>query len=309
MQAWIRAISFITLSILSTAAYTAEYDMPPIGDDIIGKNYTIKVEAGDSLTTIRQEHGISYDELLVANPDINFYKLKVGQTIFIPKQFVLPKFRKGIVINIPELRLYYFSPDGETVYTYPVGLGRPNWRTPLISAKVIRKKEDPIWNVPKSIREYVYNKSGKLLPEAIYPGPKNPLGKYALYLSKPGYMIHGTNAPTSVGTFISSGCMRLLRGPIETLYEEVPIGTPVHVIHYPNKVGWRGNKLYLESHRPIKSYTSHPSSELVEPNAEAAIYEAVHLRPAKVDWDIVAKNIKQELGVPELIGYRSDIPR
>jgi L,D-transpeptidase ErfK/SrfK len=284
----------------------SEYSMPPMGDDIIGQNYIITVGSGDSLTKIRQQHDISYEELLEANPQIDFYKLRVGQKVIIPKQFILPKFRHGIVINIPELRLYYFTPDGEYVYTYPVGLGRKDWRTPLTSATVVNKEADPIWKVPKSIRDYVFNKTGELLPDEVYPGPKNPLGKYALYLSTPGYLIHGTNAPTSVGTFISSGCMRLMREPIETLYEKVQIGTPVHVIHYPYKAGWRGNKLYLESHRPVDSYTYKPESELNELDVRPAIYEAIHLRPAKINWSLVSKNVREHFGIPEPIGYRFD---
>ncbi|MBU0744612.1 MAG: L,D-transpeptidase family protein [Gammaproteobacteria bacterium] len=308
MNAWIRSISFIIFGfLLITPCLAAEYDMPPIGEDLVGQNYTITVKRGESLTTIRGRHGVSYDELLEANPQINFYKLRVGQEVIIPKQFILPKFRKGIVINIPELRLYFFTPDGRHVYTFPVGLGRKDWRTPLTSAVVTSKTEDPVWRVPNDIRDYVYNKTGEILPEAVYPGPKNPLGKYALYLSKPGYLIHGTNSPTSVGTFISSGCMRLLREPIELLYEEVQVGTPVHIIHYPNKAGWKGNNLYLESHVPIDSYMDMPQSELNELSAQSAIHEAIHLRPAKINWNAVSKNVRQHLGIPEPIGYKFDV--
>lgn len=292
---------------LSTIAVATEYYMPPHGDDIVGRNYTITVRGGDSLTTIREDNEISYEELLAANPHINFYKLKAGQKIIIPKQHILPKFRTGIVINIPELRLYYFTPDGSRVYTFPVGLGRENWRTPITSATVVNKTQDPTWRVPKSIREYVLNKTGKLLPDEVPPGPDNPLGKYALYLSKNGYLIHGTNSPTSVGTFISSGCMRLLREPIELLYQEVQVGTPVHIIHYPSTAGWQGNKLYLESHKPIQSYTRLPFSSLNSTSAESAIYEAIHLRPAHINWTAVQKNIKERRGIPEQIGYRFGI--
>jgi len=292
--------------LVASKVFADEYPMPPEGDDIIGYNYIKVVEHGDSLTKIRQKHEVSYSELLKANPNINFYKLRVGQKVIIPKQFILPKFRKGIVINIPELRLYYFSPDGTHIHTYPIGLGRENWRTPIASTKVVNKTEDPIWRVPDDIREYVYEKTGEILPDEVYPGPKNPLGKYALYLDKQGYLIHGTNTPSSVGTFISSGCMRLLREPIETLYQEVPIGTPVHIIHYPYKAGWRGNKLYLESHEPISDYLYQSNPQLNEIDAESAIYDAIHLRPAQINWNLVSKNIREHLGIPEPIGYKLD---
>ncbi|MDR1057747.1 MAG: L,D-transpeptidase family protein [Coxiellaceae bacterium] len=301
-----RIINIVLSLLLSGISLAGEYSVPGSGDDLIGQNYTITIAPRDNLTKIRQQHDVSYDELLEANPQIDFYKLKVGQKVIIPKQFILPKFRKGIVINIPELRLYYFAPDGKHIHTYPVGLGREGWRTPLAATKVVNKTEDPVWRVPNSIRQYVYEKTGEVLPDEVHPGPKNPLGKYALYLNKQGYLIHGTNVPTSVGTFISSGCMRLLREPIETLYEEVPIGTPVHIIHYPYKAGWHNNKLYLESHQPINSYAAQPVSQLNKLNVESVIHDAVHLRPTRISWNTVSKNVNKHLGIPEQIGYVLD---
>lgn len=294
----------IVLCSFSLAVFAGEYYMPPPGNDIIGQNYVITVHRGESLTTIRKEHGVSYDELLEANPNINFYRLRVGQKVIIPKQFILPKYRRGIVINTAELRIYYFTPDGRYVYTFPAGLGRVNWRTPLAFATVVRKAEYPSWHVPNDIRNYVFQKTGELLPEVVPPGPKNPLGNRALYLSKSGYMIHGTNAPNSVGTFISSGCIRLMREPIELLYQEAQVGTPVHIIHQPNKAGWDGDKLYLESHPPIKGYAEQPESDLNETSIKSAIYEALHLRPAYIDWNAVSRITSNQNGIPQQIGTR-----
>ncbi len=293
----------IIVLLWSLLAYAGEYYMPAPGDDVVGRNYTIIVKSGDSLTSIRQDHGVSYDELLEANPKINFYRLRVGQEIIVPKQFILPKIRHGVVINIPELRLYYFTPDGDYVYTFPVGLGRPNWRTPVMVTKIVNKKEDPVWVVPDSIRDYVYNKTGEILPDRVEPGPKNPLGKYALYLADGGYRIHGTNAPTSVGTFISSGCIRMLSQPIETLYQKISVGTPVYIIHHPYKAGWLNGKLYLESHKSISSYPDKPNTDLDDSDVEQVIYDAIHLRPARINWSFVQKNVKEKLGIPEVIGY------
>lgn len=304
MKNIVHSIACCILGAFALATIAAEYDMPPIGDDLIGESYTITVEEGESLTTIRKKHGISYNELLAANPTIDFYKLRVGQKVFIPKTFILPKFRHGIVINTAELRLYYFTPDGKQVYTFPIGLGRPGWRTPLTAATIVRKAEHPPWYVPDDIRAYVLKKTGRLLPEVVKPGPKNPLGNYALYLSKSGYLIHGTNAPRSVGTFISSGCARLLRKPIEFLYQEVEVGTPVHIIYYPNKAGWRKNELYLESHTPIDSYAKKPESPLNEVNVQTAIYEAIYHRPAHVDWQKVKRITKEHFGFPQVIGKK-----
>lgn len=304
MKKKIHLVAYCILGFSSLATIAAEYNMPPSGDDIIGQSYTITVKEGDSLTTIREKNGISYDELLVANPNIDFYKLRVDQKVFIPKEFILPKYRRGIVINTAELRLYYFTPDGKHVYTFPVGIGRSGWRTPLTSATIVRKAEHPPWHVPDDIRDYVLKKTGRLLPKVVQPGPKNPLGNYALYLSKSGYLIHGTNAPSSVGTSISSGCVRLLRKPIELLYQEIEVGTPVHIIYYPHKVGWRGDNLYLESHAPIDSYAEKPESPLNEVNVHTVIYEAINHRPAYIDWQAIKRVTKNHFGIPQLIGEK-----
>lgn len=292
----------LVVLLLSWNVLAARYSMPDYGNDIVGKDYTITVGRGDSLTTIREDNDISYEELLESNPKINFYKLRVGQRLIIPKQFILPKFRTGIVINIAELRLYYFTPDGRDVYTFPVGLGRTGWRTPLISAKVIKKEEDPIWNVPDDIRNYIFQKTGKLIEKIIYPGPDNPLGKYALRLSVSGYLIHGTNAPTSVGTFISSGCMRLNADAIELLYNKVPVGTSVRTIHQPNKVGWYNNRLYLESQDQVNSYARQPESELNEIHVRDEIDNATRLRKASINWDAVSYITKESTGIVQQIG-------
>lgn len=300
-------ILFITLVIFSSSIFAEEYLMPSPGNDIIGQSHFITVRRGESLTTIRKDNGVSYDELIEANPNINFYKLRVGQKVIIPKQFILPKYRHGIVINTAELRIYYFTPDGKYVYTFPAGLGRKNWRTPLAAATVVRKTKYPVWHAPDDIRNYILEKTGELIPKDIPPGPKNPLGKYALYLSKAGYMIHGTNAPTSVGTFISSGCIRLLQEPIEMLYQEVQIGTPVHIIHQPNKAGWYNDKLYLESHHHVDSYEEQPASPLNEIDVRSAIYDAIHLRPAYIDWNSVSRITRDQIGLPQQIGSRFDL--
>jgi L,D-transpeptidase ErfK/SrfK len=297
-------IFLILLGCFSLSVLATEYEIPPPGNDIVGQNYAITVHRGDSLTTIREQNDVSYSELVEANPNINFYRLMVGEKVIIPKQFILPKYRRGIVINTAELRIYYFDPDGSHVHTFPIGLGRIDWRTPLAETAVVDKKENPTWHVPKDIHDYVLEKTGEELPDEIPPGPDNPLGNYALYLSKSGYMIHGTNAPNTVGIFASSGCMRLLREPIELLYQEARVGTPVHIIHHPCKAGWRGNKLYMESHAPVDSYEEQPESILNETNTRAVIYEATHLHPAYIDWDAVSQIIKTHTGIPQLIGTR-----
>jgi L,D-transpeptidase ErfK/SrfK len=241
-------------------------------------------------------------EMRQANPRIGFGRISPETTIIVPTQNILPpkKYRSGIVINIAELRLYYFSKDGEPLMSFPIALGRTGWSTPIGHTYVVRKQENPPWNVPKSIREYTYKKTGKKLPAVVPSGPDNPLGYYAIYLGLPGYLIHGNNNPASIGRLVSSGCIRLHNKDIAELYQQVGKRTLVHIIYYPNKAGWAGNYLYLESHYPIthekRLYAKHALS------AQQVIQQATRERPAKVDWNQVKQVVKQRLGVPIIIG-------
>jgi len=296
----IRAVVILFMWLFFPAAQGAIYSIPSNGNDLVGKLSMAQVESGDTVNTIRQRYEISYNVLIDANPQINFRKFSVGQEILIPSEYVLPRYRNGIVINTAELRLYYFTRDGHHVLTYPVAVGRQNWRTPSIITKIVDKKPNPTWYVPESIRGYMLEKTGRLLPDFIPPGPDNPLGKYALYLAKHGYLIHGTNQPDSVGTYASSGCIRMASDAIETLFNAVPIGTPVYLINHANKAGWKGDILYLESHEPI-SHREKPS-ELNTFSPKDAIIEAASKHPAEVDWNIIRKVADQHTGIPTPIG-------
>lgn len=276
------------------------YPMPKNGDDIVGENYTIQVQPNDSVTTIRQRYQVSYHELLEANPNVDFYHLIIGQDILIPTKHILPVFRQGIVINTAELRLYYFSPDGKYVYTCPVGLGRMNWRTPTSITKVTHKQEKPTWYVPKSIKQYALEKYNRELPAFIPPGPDNPLGNYAIYLAKQGYLLHGTNEPDTVGTFSSSGCMRFLPDDIETLYQKVAVGTPVYIIHHAIKAGWLDGTLYLEAHTPIQN--NEQVSILNHVDINTAINNATENRTAHINMQLLGTIVKDKIGVPTPIG-------
>lgn len=291
---------FLVGFIYSNSVVAAVYPMPTSGEDVVGSIFTAQVQPKDSVTSIRMRYELSLDSFMAANRHIKPNKLRVSDVVIIPAQFVLPLYRKGIVLNMPELRLYYFSPDGKFVYTFPVAMGRPDWRTPTVATKVIKKEEDPIWMVPKSIQAYMLEAHNIDLPDIVMPGPKNPLGKYALYLGKRGYLIHGTNEPPSVGTFASSGCMRLSSEAIEMLYQEVPVETQVHIIHHPIKSGWLDNKLYLEVHNPIE--LDEKESTLNSITVEAAISKALAVKSAIINWDLVHDIVKEHDGIPHIVG-------
>lgn len=282
----------------------------PNDTDIVGELIQVPAQEGDTLLKIAQRFNIGRYEMLQANPGIRPTRLKIGQLITVPQLFILPprEYRRGIVINIPELRLYYFSPDGKQVSTFPVALGRAGWRTPTTTTSILKKKEKPNWNVPTSIKNYTYNKTGRWLPDVILPGPNNPLGEYAMYLGRRGYLIHGTNAPSSIGTLASSGCIRMYNADIEELFSEVSPGDPVTIINHAykagwHKTGWLTSTLYLEAHPSVSHNES--ITELNDTTAEKVIMQATFYQNASIDWAKVEKIAQKKTGIPQPIGPAS----
>lgn len=211
-----------------TNTFAAFYQIPQAGN-IIGAPTVATVKSGDNLHKIAQRYDIGYGEIIAANQDINPDKLSVGQQINIPSQFVLPQYQPNeIVINVAQRRLFYFMGNNQ-VFTAPIAVGRTGWETPNATAFIERKVTEPYWKVPKEI---IADKAsqGIEVPEIIPPGPDNPLGQYAMTLSLPSYLIHGTNDPTTIGKRISAGCIRMYPEDIAVLFDLVPVGTKVRIV-------------------------------------------------------------------------------
>jgi L,D-transpeptidase ErfK/SrfK len=210
-----------------------------------------------TLLDIAREQGIGQEEILNANPGVDRWLPTVGSDVIIPGQRLLPEAtRRGIVINLPEYRLYYFPEptrkgDRREVITFPISVGRMDWKTPLGLTRISAKQKNPSWTPPSSIRaEHAFD--GEELPRVVPAGPDNPLGAYALRLAIAGYLIHGTDKEFGVGMRVTHGCMRLLPEHIETLFRLVPVGTPVRLMNQPIKLGWGPDGLYLEAHPPLE---------------------------------------------------------
>jgi len=263
--------------------------------EIVGKVFKIQIEPGDRFREIARRYQVGYQELVYANPHVNPNKIKAWSHLTIPQSFILPDApRTGIVINLPEMRLYYYPPNTDTVMTYPIAVGRENWRTPIAKTRIIDKKADPAWHVPKSIKAHMLKK-GVVLPDVVPAGPDNPLGRYALRLALPGYLIHGTNDPYSVGKRSSSGCIRMYPEDIEELFSAISVNTPVHIINQPVKSGWQEDTLYLESHQPFPDQIPQASMEL--PTILADDVEPwVHIQ-----WDKAQMIKSQYTGIPQPI--------
>lgn len=253
MRRWI--VSLFAL-VLASTTFAAVYDLPANGDSVIGANQDVGVKAGDTASTFARRNDIGYYQLLEANPTLD--PLHVGQVshLLVPNQVILPDApREGIVINLAELRLYYYPQGTNKVVTYPVGIGRigsgNQWQTPTGDLTIIEKQKDPEWRVPDSVKADLA-KRGKPLPDVVPAGPDNPLGDYMMRLSNITYLIHGTNKPYVVGRRTSAGCVDMYPEDIEQLFNAVPLGTKVTIVNQPFKAGWLNGQLYFEAHRPLR---------------------------------------------------------
>ena len=210
--------------------------------DTIGEmhEYYIWRDNEDLLEVARADE-LGLIELMVANPGVDPWVPGRNTHLLLPTMHILPEGpRKGIVINTAELRLYYYDAE-DGYFSFPLGVGRDGYLTPLGATKIVRKKERPSWYLtPSEIRDHPE------LPRVIPPGEDNPLGEYALYLGWPTYLIHGTNTPWGIGRRTSRGCIRMYPEDIEWLFRAAPIGTPVTVVDQPVKLGWKDGELYVE---------------------------------------------------------------
>lgn len=212
----------------------------PDNGDIVGEYYTITVEdQEETLIDIARRHNIGFEEIRLANPDVSLWVPGKGTEVVIPTRYILPPApREGVVINLSELRLYYYPADNPgIVETYPVSVGRDGFATPVGITRTTIKVKDPAWAPPASMRREAAAR-GEPAPAIVPPGPDNPLGRHAILLDMPSYLIHGTNRPDGVGMRASRGCIRMYPEDIESLYERLPSGTKVNLMDAPFKAGW-----------------------------------------------------------------------
>lgn len=251
-------ISSCVLYLLSIAqlAHSATFILPPPDVDLVGEIRVVRAEQEDTLIDIARRYSLGYEEIVKANPGVNRWVPGKGTPVVLPTRYILPDTpREGIVLNVSEMRLYYY-PKPEpgkkpVVITFPVSIGRMDWKTPLGETKIVRKQEDPPWYPPESIKAE-HAADGEILPDMIPGGPDNPLGRYALRLGIPGYLIHSTNKPYGIGMRVTHGCVRMYPENIEQLFPIVPVGTPVRIVNQPAKIGRLADMLFLEAHGPLE---------------------------------------------------------
>jgi L,D-transpeptidase ErfK/SrfK len=278
-----------------SAAGSAEIYRVSQEDSVIGTPFYVKTDAEHTLLDVGRHYGSGYDEMKQANPSVDMWVPGDNQDVLVPDFHVLPDApRDGLVMNLAEKRLYYYHSATE-VEVFSVGIGREGWETPVGTYSVIEKIKDPTWTPPASIRAE-YEKRGETLPAVVPAGPENPLGAYAMRLSNPSYLIHGTNKPWGVGMPVSSGCTRMYPEDIEALFAKVEKGTPVRIVDQPYKIGWRGDQLFLEVN--LTEEQSPASPKQVVPGKYAQADDVA------VDWDEVRRALQENSGLPRLVGVR-----
>jgi L,D-transpeptidase ErfK/SrfK len=284
-------------------------------DDVVGVTQVTKSSAEDTFSDIARRFNLGYDELLRANPGIDPW-LPGDHEIILPTQFVLPDApRDGLVINLPALRVFYFPKvkEGEPqrVITHPIGIGKVGWSTPEGSTKVTGKRKNPIWTPPLSVRKE-HRENGDPLPKKVPPGPDNPLGAYAMTLGWDSYLIHGTNKPYGVGMRSSHGCMRFYPEDIALLFDQIPIGTPVHVVNQPLLMGWHDGAIYVQS-MPVMEDDQRPAADAASALLNAAISDRLWQKAkahadkstVAVDLEVVAKVAKEQRGIALPVSKRA----
>ena len=273
--------------------------LPPEGTDVVGIVQIATARHEDTLSDIARRYDLGYEEIVAANPGIDPWLPGEGTQVVLPTQFVLPDApREGLVLNLAAMRLFYYPRPGADepprVITHPIGIGREGWRTPLGVSRITEKIVQPTWTVPASVRREHANK-GDPLPPVVPPGPDNPLGDFAMRLSLPSYLIHGTNQPYGVGLRVSHGCVRLYPEDIARLFPDVPEGTRVTIVNQPYVAGWRNKQLYLEAHQPLAEDAKRWGTSL-KPMERAVAKKAAG--PDAVDWDKARKVAREARGIP-----------
>lgn len=298
-----RALLLAVTLFCATAAHATSYPLPAADSRLIGELEDYIIQRDEHLELVGKHTQIGFLALLEANPGVDPYLPKPGTRLTLPTQMLLPDVpREGIVINLPELRLYYFPKGKSEVIVLPIGIGDIGRETPEMTTTVIAKHADPTWVPGPMVRKSWLEQKGITLPAVVPPGPDNPLGKFAMRLGygQRDYLIHGTNKDFGVGLRVSAGCIRLRPDDIEALFQIVPIGTPVRVINQPIKVAIEPDgRRWLEVHSPL----SRTEQELANgaPLLLSPLEEQFLSAPGVVQDEVTAA-LESKNGLPRPIG-------
>ena len=219
---------------------------------LIGKTKRHTIRKKETLLDIARQYNLGFNEIQDLYPQLDPWIPPDGMVIHIPSQWILPDgFYDGIVVNIAELRLYFFNRINNSVGTFPISIGEKSWPTPEGVFTIKEKTAHPSWAVPPSLM-HKYDISH------VPSGRDNPLGDFWLGLKDTHYGIHGTDFPWSIGRAVTRGCIRLYPEDIERFFELVQPGACVNIIYCPVKIGIRADRVYVEVHRDIYNRIGNP---------------------------------------------------
>jgi L,D-transpeptidase ErfK/SrfK len=304
------ALGAVLSGLVAGPAQASVFPLPDDGSAVVGADSSMTTVYEDTLPDIAHKYSLGFYEIIRANPGIDVWLPGAGKELTLPGRRILPPgAREGIVVNLPEHRLYYYPKPGPherpVVITYPVSIGKMDWRTPLGGTTVIAKIKHPSWYPPESIRkEHAAN--GDPIPKVVPAGPDNPLGDFALRLAAGHgeYMIHGTNNPTAVGMAVTHGCIRMYPEDVAALFALIPVGTKVRLVNEPVKVAWVDGQLYLEAHPPVDA-----EGQSVEPDLQQLsqlLDKALGKDTAAIHWDLARATLQAANGIPTLVGIAAD---
>jgi len=302
MAAMLGACTYVTAT---------EYELPADGSAVVGTDEHVKSTYQDTLLDIAHRYSLGYEEIIRANPHVDMWLPGEGTDILLPGRRILPPgSREGIVVNLPEHRLYYYPKRRKghkpVVITYPVSIGRMDWHSPLGQTEVVAKQKHPSWYPPESIRKE-HAKNGDPLPRVVPPGPNNPLGDYKMRLAVGDgtYEIHGTNNPLAVGMAVTHGCIRMYPEDVAALFRQVPVGTKVWLVNDPVKVTYVAGDLLIEVHPPVDA-----EGQSVEPDLGVLSHQldrALGSNTVAIHWDFARQALQAATGMPTLVGLEADV--
>src|SRR5450432_440311 len=314
---WFSGTAAAVFGLLAAGAgpYRAQatvYTLPSRDATVVGADQSFETVYEDTLYDLARKFSLGSEELIRVNLGVDPWLPGAGKQLVVPGRHILPPGpHEGIVVNLPEHRLYYYPKPkrgGPTqVITYPVSIGKMDWRTPLGVTHVIQKQKDPTWYPPESVRKE-HAEAGDPLPPKVGPGPDNPLGAYAMRLAAGNgtYLIHGTNNPIAVGLAVTHGCIRMYPDDVAQLFPLIPVGTPVRLINVPVKVAWIDGELLLEAHPPVDA-----EGQSFEPNIDQfaeLLRAAVGDTTVAINWDYAREVLQRADGVIATAALEADEP-
>src|SRR6202166_3529040 len=308
------AAALLVLVALARAdpAQATVYTLSSKDATVVGEDQTVETVYSDTLYDLARKYSLGSEEIIRVNPGVDPWLPGAGKKLIVPGRHILPPGpREGIVVNLPEHRLYYYPKPKRggpiEVITYPVSIGKMDWRTPLGLTHVIQKQKNPVWYPPESVRKE-HAAAGDPLPASVPSGPDNPLGLFAMRLAAGNgtYLIHGTNNPIAVGLAVTHGCIRMYPDDVAALFPLIPVGTPVSLINVPIKVAWVDGELLLEAHPPVDE-----QGQSVEPEIEQfadMLRVAVGDTTVAIHWDYAREVLQKADGVIATVALAADDP-